>query len=231
MPWTLVDSAAVGDAPLELYEKNGRFMIRAGGFELMNGFRPESETALGGLAAALAPAPEPRILVGGLGLGYTAAALLAALGGRGRVTVAELSAAVIDWFERHVRASVLPGIHGNLAILHADVAELLAAGILYDLVVLDVDNGPAPLVAAGNAALYGQEGLRALKSALRPNGMCLLWSGFESPEFEARAEQAGFAVLRIPFRRGRPELAHFIYLLARNRPVAQAALEQAGVVG
>src|SRR5262245_47439295 len=162
MPWTLIDSTSEGDAHVELYGKDGQFMIRANGLELMNGFNHESETALGIMAAGFAQVREPRILLGGLGLGYTAAALIGALGDRGAVTVAEISNAVIDWFGRHIKASVLPGTHDNLAIVHASVSDLIAGESRYDVVVLDTDNGPEPLVTAGNASLYSTAGLRAL---------------------------------------------------------------------
>ena len=105
MTWTLIETATERDAVLELYRKDGRFMIRANGLELMNGFHHESETALGAFAAELAPSQGARFLVGGLGLGYTTAALLEALDGHGIVTVAEMSSAVIDWFDRHVKVS------------------------------------------------------------------------------------------------------------------------------
>src|SRR5262245_6016085 len=154
MPWALIDSATEGDAVWDLYGRDGMFMIRANGLELMNGFNHDSETALGELAAELAGTHDPRVLIGGLGLGYTAAAVLGALGGAGGVTVAELSGAVIDWFHRYVRASVLPEQPGNLEIVHADVADLLAKERLYDVIVLDVDNGPEPLVTARNGTLY-----------------------------------------------------------------------------
>jgi spermidine synthase len=108
MPWTLLDSVTENDALLELYGKEGMFMIRANGFELMNGFHHESETALGVFAAGIAPSDGAGFLVGGLGLGYTTAALLETLGGRGTVTVAELSSTVIAWFRQYVKASVLP---------------------------------------------------------------------------------------------------------------------------
>jgi spermidine synthase len=230
MPWTLIESAAEGDALLELYSKDGTYMIRANGLELMNGFHHESETALGRTAAALAPCPEPRILLGGLGLGYTAAALAQALGAAGTITVAEFSVAVIDWFHRHVRHSVLPNIPGNLHIVHADIADLLATEDCYDLVVLDVDNGPEPLVTAKNGALYSAEGLGSLYRCLSANGIALLWSGFESTGFVARAEQAGFRVRCEPFRRTRVDLSHYIYVLEKRSspndpaPSAQGAL-------
>jgi spermidine synthase len=217
MPWTLIESATEGDALLELYRKDGIFLIRANGFELMNGICHDSETALGLAAARLAPSSKPRILLGGLGLGYTAAALVRALGTAGTITVAELSAAVIDWFHRHVRHSVLPDIPGNLVIVHADIADLLAAD-RYDLVVLDIDNGPEPLVTAKNGALYSAEGLRPLHRCLSENGVALLWSGFQSAAFAARAEQAGFRVRCEPFRRARADLSHYIYVLEKAGP-------------
>jgi spermidine synthase len=217
MSWILIDSATEPDALLELYRKDAVFMIRANGLELMNGFCHDSEVALGHLAAEMAPAPEPRILLGGLGLGYTAAALAQALGPRGTITIAEFSAAVIDWFHRHVSRFVLPDIPGNLLIVRANVVDMLSAEDRYDLIVLDVDNGPEPLVTAGNAGLYAIEGLRSLHRCLAPDGSVLLWSGFESTEFAARAEQAGFRVRCEPFVRERPEVSHYIYVLKKPR--------------
>lgn len=222
MTWTLIDTATERDAVLEFYGKDGKFMIRANGLELMNGFNHESETALGTFAAGLAPSADARFLVGGLGLGYTAAALLDALGTAGTVTVAELSSAVINWFDRHVRASVLPETRGNLTIVNADIAALLSQGSGYDVVILDVDNGPEPLVTAANAGLYSADGLRVLHASLSDRGLALLWSGFESAEFAARAAEAGFAVTCKPFRRERADLHHFIYVLVKGDAAAAA---------
>ena len=215
MSWTLIDSATEGDALLELYAKDAVFMIRANGLELMNGFCHDSEDALGRLAAEMARSV-PHILLGGLGLGYTAAALAKALGSAGTITVAEFSTAVIDWFHRHVRQSVLPEIPGNLSIVHADIANLLTGENRYDLIVLDIDNGPEPLVTARNGGLYAVEGLRSLHRCLAPGGSLLLWSGFESADFAARAEQAGFEVRCEPFVRMRSDLSHYIYILAKR---------------
>lgn len=215
MSWTLIDSATERDAVLELYRKDGVFMIRANGLELMNGFCHDSEIALGQLAAEMAPSSAPRVLLGGLGLGYTAAALARALGSAGAITVVEFSTAVIDWFHSHVRQSVLPDIPDNVTIVHADIAHLLTGEDRHDLIVLDVDNGPEALVTAGNGGLYALDGLRSLHRSLSPDGKLLLWSGFESPEFAARAEQAGFRVRCEPFARARPELSHYLYMLEK----------------
>jgi spermidine synthase len=215
MTWTLIESATEHDAVLELYGKDGKFMIRANGLELMNGFHHESETALGAFAVGLAPSDGARFLVGGLGLGYTVAALMETLEDRGTVMVAELSSAVIAWFERHVKASVLPHNPANLSIVHADIAALLAEPGRYDVIILDIDNGPEPLVTAANADLYERDGLRALYGCLSDRGVALLWSGFESGDFAARAKGAGFAVTCEPFRRERADLDHYIYVLRR----------------
>jgi spermidine synthase len=216
MPWTLIDTATEHNAMLELYGKDGKFMIRANGLELMNGFSHESETALGAFAAEFAPSDGARFLVGGLGLGYTVAALVEALEDRGTVTVAELSSAVIAWFRRHVKASVLPRDPANLMIVNADIVALLAEPGHYDVIILDVDNGPEPIVTAANAELYGRDGLGALRRCLSDRGVALLWSGFESAEFAARAKGTGFAVTCEPFRRGRADLDHYIYVLMKD---------------
>jgi spermidine synthase len=211
MTWALIDSATERDAALELYGKDGKFMIRANGLELMNGFCHESETALGRFAVGLAPANGARFLIGGLGLGYTTAAL---------VTVGELSSAVLDWFHRHVKASVLPKTHGNLSIVNADITDLLRERNRYDVIILDVDNGPEALVTAANRRLYASDGLRMLHGCLSDRGVALLWSGFESAEFAARAEEVGFTVTCEPFRRERADLDHYIYVLAKNGAAA-----------
>ena len=189
-------------------------MIRANGLELMNGFSHESETAFGRLAGELTPSDVPKVLVAGLGLGYTLAAASEALGARGTITVAEFSPAVIDWFARYVRASVLPAMPNNVAIRETDAIAHLRSGARYDLILLDIDNGPEPLVRSSNATLYDREGLQLLRSAINEKGCVLLWSGFESESFEATAREAGFSVTRRVVANGpRPDLDHHIYIL------------------
>ena len=218
MPWQLLETAQHGDTLLELHAKDGVYMIRANGLELMNGFSHDSETAFGQLAAELAPNATPNILIAGLGLGYTLAAASEALGTRGTITVAEFSPAVIDWFERLVRASTLPEIPNNVVIRETDAIAHLRTRPQgfegYDLILLDIDNGPEPLVRSSNATLYDRDGLDLLRQALADEGRVLLWSGFESPSFEATAREAGFAVTRRVVANGpRPELDHHIYVL------------------
>src|SRR5262249_19654814 len=134
MPWQLIDSAQDGDSHLGLYAKDGIYMIRANGFELMSGFAHDSETAFGYLAAELASNAAPNILIAGLGLGYTLAAASEALQERGTITVVEFSSAMIDWFGRYVRASVLPEQPGNVVIREADAIAHLKSGPRYDVI-------------------------------------------------------------------------------------------------
>ncbi|WP_052121354.1 spermidine synthase [Inquilinus limosus] len=223
--WVHVDSAACGDSVLDLYERGGLYMIRVDGWELMNGEYHESEDRLGELAAKLARRPDPAILVGGLGLGYTLASLHRHLGGAGRVTVAELSEAVIRWFDRYTG----PRSPHPARIRHGDVLAVAAEGTAYDVILLDVDNGPQPLSAAGNAALYGVDGLGTLRRALAPDGMLMVWSAFEDPDFVDRARSIGFVPARLPvFRPGRAEPFHLVYVLSAT-PFRQDELDRFGL--
>jgi spermidine synthase len=214
MSWERIESANHGDTLLELYAKDGIYMIRANGLELMNGFAHDSETAFGRLAVELAPNAAPDVLIAGLGLGYTLAAASAALGGRGAITVAEFSSAVIAWFERHVRAAVLPEMPGNVMIIEVDAIAHLKSGARYDLILLDIDNGPEPFTHESNATLYDRAGLDLLRNALTEGGSVSLWSGFQSDGFETLARDSGFSVTRRSVANGpRPELDHHIYIL------------------
>jgi spermidine synthase len=217
--WQLIDTAQLADGVLELYAQDNVFMIRANGLELMNGLGHQSETILGRMAVEVARVSHPNILIGGLGLGYTLAAAARALGGTGSITVAELSPSVIAWFDKYVARSVLPSLPPNLNIVAADIGDLIRTETeaRYDVIVLDVDNGPEALVSPQNERLYSPEGLRAFAARLSPDGVILLWSGFESREFAALAEAEGFSVTCMPLTSvGRADLLHYAYVLTRH---------------
>jgi len=219
MPWTELAVSTLNGTDLALYVgDDGAYMIRANGLELMSSRNHGSEDVLGAMAGQLARREgrkaEPRILIGGLGLGYTLAAAVKALEGAGRITVAEISADVIAWYERYFEPALFAERPENLRLLPADVATLLNE--TYDVIVLDVDNGPRALASPENDRLYGAEGLRALRAALADDGMLLVWSGFEATDFAGRATAAGFGVaceaVAIP---DRPGLCHYIYRLGK----------------
>jgi spermidine synthase len=127
-----------------------------------------------------------RVLVGGLGLGWTAAAVLAEPR-VAEVDVVELQPALVGW----AAGGLLPGLPelpaGQLRLQVADVADALAAGPgRWDAVLLDVDNGPAFLVHPANAGLYADAGLTTALAALRPGGVLAIWSADPAPELAAR---------------------------------------------
>jgi spermidine synthase len=130
-----------------------------------------------------------RVLVGGLGLGWTAAAVLAEPR-VAEVDVVELQPALVGW----AAGGLLPGLPGlpelptgRLRLQVADVADALAADPgRWDAVLLDVDNGPAFLVHAANAGLYADAGLTTALAALRPGGVLAIWSADPAPELAAR---------------------------------------------
>ena len=210
MSWQIVDTGHVGPTSLELYAKDGEYMLRAGGLELMNSLCHDSEDHLASAAQGLIAA-DGEVLIGGLGLGYTLAAFLTEFP-QAKITVAELSPEVVRWYREHFRDKVARGLDDSkVEIINADVQMLLERK--FDLVVLDVDNGPEPLSAPTNAGLYSREGLLRIRASLNPGGALLLWSAFESGEFTKTAYDAGFKVEQRPVRPARMRYTHHIYLL------------------
>ena len=120
-----------------------------------------------------------------------------------------------------MRACVLPQMPKNVTIRETDAIAHLEAGAQeshgYDLILLDIDNGPEPFTRPSNATLYDRAGLDLLRHALKEKGCVLLWSGFQSESFEAAARDAGFSVARRVVANGpRPDLDHHIYVLRVN---------------
>jgi spermidine synthase len=199
IPWEQLASAPVpGESqPLLLLRRGGEFVIRIGARALMSSSAHGSEEALAELACApLAARADARVLVGGLGLGFTLGAALRALGPGARVTVAELIPAVIEWNRgplAHLAGAPLADPRAE--VFEGDVAERIAserAGL--DAILLDVDNGPNGLTRAANDRLYSPAGLRASVRALRPGGVLGVWSVQPDREFTRRLGEAGLGV-------------------------------------
>jgi spermidine synthase len=199
IPWQLLDSTKVpGEKDeLRLYRRGKEFSIRIGVSELMNSRVHGSEEAMAHLACArIATVTCPRVLIGGLGMGYTLAAALERLGPVSRVVVAELVPAVVAW-NRGPLGSLAghPLDDERVTVREADVAQVLREEQrAYDAILLDVDNGPRGLTRKGNDRLYSQTGLLALCAALRPAGVFALWSVGPDQAFVRLLNKAGFAV-------------------------------------
>ena len=179
------------------------FSIMLGHNELMNSRLGGSEKALAAMACERIRARErPRVLIGGLGMGFTLRAALAALGTEAQIVVAELVPAVVAW----ARNSMVE-IFGNsltdprVRIREADVGHLIRTGRSpFDAILLDVDNGPEGLTRESNDRLYDLEGLSAARSMLRSGGVLAVWSSGPNLNFAQRLRRAGFDVEEVRVR-------------------------------
>jgi len=171
-----------------LSKRGNELSIRVRGVELMSTRNHDSEDELGRRAAALAP--NGRILVGGLGLGFTLRAVLEHA--RGPVDVVELVPAVVRWNRTYIADHLLDD--PRVTVIEDDVANVIArSNATYGAIVLDVDNGPDELFE-DNRRLYRRQGLAAARRALAPGGGLAVWSAFESTTFTAHLRECGFAV-------------------------------------
>ena len=163
--------------------------------ELMNSRLSGSEEALATIACErIRDRKAPRILIGGLGMGFTLRAALAALGPDARIVVAELVPAVVAW-ARGPMAEVFGDslTDPRVSIREADVGQLIRSDAsAFDAILLDVDNGPEGLTRKANDALYDLKGLSAARAALRPGGVLAVWSSTQNPKFTWRLRQGRF---------------------------------------
>jgi spermidine synthase len=202
---------------LALTRRDTEYVILANGQSLMSSRMHGSEEAAATLACRhVRHLPEPHVLVGGLGMGFTLRAALDLLPAAGTVTVAELVPAVIEW-----NRGPLGSLAGHpledlrVRVETCDVAMTLRANRgRFNAIVLDVDNGPSAFTASSNAALYDNQGLAAARAALAEGGMLSVWSSREDRKFEQRLRYAGFDVqverVRARLKKGGPR--HVIFL-------------------
>jgi spermidine synthase len=209
LPWIHLDTADTpGGGVLRLLRRGDEFSIRlANGAVLMSSRLSGSEEALATLSwARIKDRPAPRVMIGGLGMGFTLRAVQAVAGPDAALTVAELSDALVGWAKGPM-AQVFDGCLDDprTAIRLGDVAALIAeAPGAWDAILLDVDNGPDGLTIPSNEALYSEAGLMAARRALAPGGVLAVWSAAPpEPWFTKRLRQCGFDAEAVPVRAGR----------------------------
>jgi spermidine synthase len=198
LPWRTIDRALTSDgSEMTLSSRGGHYVIRVDGQDLMhsNSHGSEEKLALFGCAGLRAKAGA-RVLIGGLGMGFTARATLDMLAADAEVEVVELVAAVVRWnrdFLGHLAGAPLGD--ARLRVIEGDVGAIIArAARRYDAILLDVDNGPAALTTLQNELLYTEAGLRSALRTLRPRGILAIWSVVEEAWFTTRLRAAGFEV-------------------------------------
>lgn len=188
---------------LTLDRHDGAYLIRADGVELMSTRRHLSEDRLAEIACEpIRDRAKARVLVGGLGLGFTLKAALRTLGADAEVVVAELLEAVIRWNAHEEYGISTDAMRDpRTRIVHDDVMNVLRGNRAdFDAIMLDVDNGPEGMILVENERLYSVSGVLVTRAALRPGGQLVYWSVGEDAGFERQLRQMGLTVTSVKVR-------------------------------
>ncbi len=200
-PWQHLETVSTAEGPLALSRRGEReFLITIDGRVLMNGVANRSELALAELACnhpALVARANPRVLVGGLGLGFTLRAALDALPPQAQVIVAELNKVVVRWCRGAVAVATDHALADpRVTVQVADVARVIATAARertrYDAIILDLYEGPHEATQRSNDPFYGAKALRTTRDALTAGGIFAVWSEEPDKAFERRLDKAGF---------------------------------------
>ena len=227
-PWIIIESIATKEGLLELRQRGEKdFLIMIGTQVLMNSMANRSEIVLGQQGCGhLKDSSAPRVLVGGLGMGFTLRAVLDSLPGTAQVIVAELNPVVAEWCR-----GPLAAITGNavsdprVSVEIGDVAQLIRKAAVsgvdsrFDAIVLDLYRGPHAKTHPVNDPLYGSRAIENYRGALKPDGQLSVWGENHDDGFVRRLQKGGFSV--ITERPGRGGLRHAVFL-ARLEPVPKA---------
>ena len=217
----IVDIADIpGGGYLTLLRWRDTFSIEYGEEELMGSCVRHSEEALAALACKRLDNPHASVLIGGLGMGFTLGAALAALPAGASVVVAELVPKIVAWARgplAHLFGDSLSDPRVSLEII--DVHDVIdREHARFDTILLDVDNGPDGLIQLANDRLYCNWGLRAAHAALRPGGILAIWSAYADEAFADRLKAADFAVDEVTHGGKRPRRRRDAHDLARVPP-------------
>jgi spermidine synthase len=215
--WETLDAVDTDEGRLELRRRGADFVITVAGRVLMSSMAHLTEVAVAEIACAeVAGRERPRVLIGGLGMGFTLRAALDSLPRSGRVVVAEINEAVIRWCRGPLAPLTNHAAQDRRSkIVLADVAEVIASGDPFDAIVLDLYEGPHMATQGREDPFYGPAALKRTRAALNPGGMLAVWSEDPDAAFEKRLRQGGFAVERRKPGKGGPR--HTVYLAKPRR--------------
>jgi spermidine synthase len=221
--WRLIDEAATPDGKtLSLHEHDGAYFIRVDGQPLMSTRQHTSEERLAELGCEhVKGVPGARVLIGGLGFGYTLRAALALLAPDASVVVAEILEPVIRWNRNPAFGLAADAMADRrVSVVESDVAGLIVdARGEFDSILVDVDNGPAAMTTPTNSRLYEAAGLRQARAAVRPGGCLAVWSAAPNAPFAKVMKQVGFDVrIEHARARGRSGARHTIFVGRSKTP-------------
>ena len=218
-PWQTIESVPTETGLLELRKRGARdFLITIDGRVLMNSLAHRSEVALGQLACAhLSDVALPRVLLGGLGMGFTLKAVLDVLPATGKVVVAELNPVVVTWCRGPLATLTNHAVSdARVQVDDCDVKLSIRrysaddAPAKLDAVILDLYTGPYMHSHKRDDPLYGSIALQTTRSALKPGGVFAVWGEAYDAGFVKRLTQAGFQATYQQSRRG--GFRHVVYL-------------------
>ena len=218
-PWTTLASVATHEGALELRQRGeAEFLIVIAGRVLMTSVARRSEEALATLASTrIAGVKKPRVLIGGLGMGYTLRAALDALPPGARVMVAELTPSVVQWCRGPLAALTRNAIgDARVTVEIGDVARVIerAPAQSWDAILLDLYEGPHEATQRADDPFYGRSALERAKAALSDKGVLAVWSEETDTAFARRFAAAGFEVTT--HRAGKGGRTHVVYLGVRK---------------
>ena len=228
---TLAETTTPNGARLTLNEHDGTFCIRVNGQQLMHSSVSASELLLGqmGCERHSKKSDATRVLIGGLGLGFTLKGVLEKVGPRAAVHVAELFPEIVAWNRTYMK-----GLNGKLLddprvkVFEKDVRAILARSVRepYDVILLDIDNGTTAMVKTENNELYAARGLRQIASALKEGGRAAIWSAAQDQTIAQLLAKTGFQVQAIPAKLypTAKRSAYMIYLADKVSDEKPAAL-------
>jgi len=221
-PRIKLDTAPTPDGgEIMLFQHDRDFTIVVNGEDLMLSRHHESELELARLGCInLTGRKAPRILVGGLGMGYTLRQTLDMVDAEARVTVVELMDTVVAWNRQFLgELNDHPLMDQRVVLNNGDVVDfVLRSKGAFDAILLDVDNGPSAMTDAGNSRLYGYQGISACRQALRSQGCLAVWSASPNREFEQLLMGCGFHVrrYRVPAHKGNNSQSRFVWVASEN---------------
>lgn len=209
---------------LVLYQRDRDFSIQVNGQGLMNSRQHEAEMELARLGCAhLSGRSAPRVLIGGLGLGYTLRQTLDILGPEAHVIVSELLTAVVDWNREFLgELNDRPLEDQRTELITGDILQLLARSKgKFDAILLDIDNGPRAITDSGNQRLYSSAGIQTCRRALRSQGCLAIWSAEPSKAFEQLLLNCQFQVRRYKLQayRGSKKKSLFVWVASEDQTI------------
>lgn len=220
----VAETYAPDGAHFRLIEHDGDYYLYMNDRQVMSTRMTLSERLLADIGCDFPDRREnPRVLVGGLGLGFSLRRALELTGPQSQIEVAELLAEVVRWntdLMKGYNDDVLQDSRTRIIVadVHDCIRKAAEGGEKYDAILLDVDDGPSSLLQPQNSQLYQGEGLALLKKALTPGGRISFWAVERDPRLFRSLKKAKFWVEEFPAakheRAKRKE--HYVYLAEKK---------------